>query len=217
MERTVLFQKNANVLTASGKQIGSLERVVLNPETKIVTDIVIQGGALFNKEYRVVPIDLVADTTEHEIRLRNEAEGLESFPPFEERKIVSENDDQPGSTGSPPPVIYGVPGMGPAVVPEPAEQIVTKLEQNIPEGTIALKEGAKVFTADDKHIGNVDRVLVDPSMARATHLILTQGLLVKERKLIPMKWVSMLGEDTVHLQVAEDEIKEFDSVSPPEE
>jgi uncharacterized protein YrrD len=216
MERTVLFQKNANVLTASGKQIGSLERIVLNPDSKVVTDIVIQTGALFNKEYRVVPIDLVAETSEDQIRLRNEAEGLESFPPFEERKIVSENDEHPGSTASAPPVVYGVPGMGPAVIPGPAEQLVTKMEQNIPEGTVALKEGAKVFTADDKHIGNVDRVLVDPSVNQATHLIITQGLLVKERKLLPMKWVTMLGEDSVHLGVTEAEINELDSDSAAE-
>jgi uncharacterized protein YrrD len=216
MERTILFQKNANVLTASGKQIGTLERIVLNPDTKVVTDIVIQRGTLFNKEYRVVPIDLVTETTENEIHLNNEADGLESFPPFEERRIVSEADAQSGSTGSVPSVIYGVPGMGPAVVPEPAEQIVTKMEQNIPEGTVALKEGAKVFTADDEHIGNVDRVLADPSIDIATHLIITQGLLVKEKILIPMKWVTMLGEDSVHLGVTEAEIKSLDTESPAE-
>jgi hypothetical protein len=90
------------------------------------------------------------------------------------------------------------------------------MEQNIPEGTVALKEGAKVLTADDKHIGNVDRVLADPSDERATHLIITQGLLTKEKKLIPMEWVMMLGEESVHLNVTEAEINALDSTSPAE-
>ena len=215
MERTFLFQKSANVLNASGKQIGSLVRVVLHPETKIITDIVVQGGTLFRKEYRVVPIDLVAETTENQIVLLNEAEDLESFPPFEEERIVTDN-DQFSSPREAPKVIYGVSGMVITAVPNPEDQITTRVEQNIPEGTVALKEGAKVLTADDKHVGNVDRILADPSDERATHLIITQGLLTKEKKLIPMQWVMMLGEESVHLEVKEAEINALDSTSPAE-
>jgi len=216
MEKTFLFQKNASVLTASSDQLGSLERVVLHPETKVITDIVVRGGGLFSKEYRVVPIDLVVETTENQVTLRSDAGAWESYPLFEERRIV-EDEEQFNAPSDVQPVVYGVPGVGPALTTNMGEPFVTRLERNIPEGTVALKEGAKVFTADDKHVGNVDRILVDPSLEQATHLILTQGLLVKERKLIPMKWVMMLGEDTVHLQVTEAELKEFDSVSPPEE
>lgn len=214
METTVLFQKNANVLGASGKQFGSLQRIVLHPETKVITDIVVQGGGLFNKEYRVVPIDLVAETTEDQILLSSDAGEWESFPLFEESRIVSE--DQFSSSTGESPVIYGVPGVGPAMVTGSEEQFTTRLEQNIPEGTVALKEGAKVFTADDKHVGSVDRVLADPSTEQATHLIITQGLLVKEKKPIPMSWVMMLGENTVHLHVTEAELKELASASPAE-
>src|SRR5574341_803597 len=136
MERTALFQKNADVLNASGKQIGSLVRVVLHPETKIITDIVVQGGTLFRKEYRVLPIDLVAETTENQIVLRNEAQDLQAFPPFEEERTITGNDTQFSPPTDVPKVIYGVGGMVPAVVPSPEDQIVTKMEQNIPEGTV---------------------------------------------------------------------------------
>jgi len=216
MERTVLFQKNANVLSASGNQLGSLQRVVLHPETKVITDIVVQGGGLFNKEYRVVPIDQIAETTENQILLSSDAARWESFPLFEESRIVSDSESQSTSSTGGTSVIYGVPGVGPAMVTGSEEQFTTSLEQNIPEGTVAMKEGAKVFTADDKPVGNVDRVLADPATEQATHLIVTQGLLVKEKKLIPMKWVMMLGENTVHLQVTEDDLKELDSAAPAE-
>ena len=217
MERTILFQKNANVLNAGGKHFGSLQRIVLHPETKVITDIVVQEGGLFNKEYRVIPVDQIAETTEDQVLLSSEAGEWESFPLFEERRIVSEDEGQFSKSPSDvQPVVYGVPGVGPALAPDTGEPFATRLEQNIPEGTVALKEGAKVYTADDKHVGNVDRVLADPSMDRATHLIITQGLLVKEKKLIPMKWVMMLGEESVHLQVTEADLKELDSASPAE-
>jgi len=214
MEKTVVFQKNANVLHASGKQLGLLQRVVLHPETKVITDIVVQGGGLFHKEYRLVPIDQVAETTEDQVVLRDEAGEWESFTLFEQDRIVSDDVGQSTPSTDSGPVIFGVPGVGPAVVSGSEEQFTTRLEQNIPEGTVALKEGAKVFTADDKQVGTVDRVLADPSVEQATHLIITQGLLVKDKRLIPMSWVMMLGEETVHLNVTEAQLRELDSAPP---
>jgi len=214
MERTILFQKNASVLTADGKQVGSLQRVVLHPETRVITDIVVQGGGLFSKEYRVVPIDMVAETAEDQIRLRDEAGEWKSFPLFEEKRIVSANEGS--HAGDVTPVIYGVPGVGPALTTGFDDSLVPELERNIPEGTVALKEGAKVYTSDDKHIGDVDRVLADPSMDEATHLIISHGLLTKEKKLIPMRWVSMLGENTVHLDVTEAEVNTLETPLKPE-
>jgi uncharacterized protein YrrD len=203
MEKAALFQKNANVADAGGKQIGSLERVVLHPETKVITDIVIQSGGLFNKEHRVVPVHLIAQTTETEIVLHNEVEDLETFPLFEQEQVLTSEERPFSPPTDVPEVIYGVSGMGPAVVPRPEDQFVSKVEQNIPEGTVALKEGAKVLTIDEKHIGNVNRVLTDPATARATHLIISQGLLSTEKKVIPMELVQILDEKAVHLGVTE--------------
>jgi len=214
MERTILFQKNASVLTADGKQVGTLQRVVLHPETKVITDIVIQGGGLFSKEYRVVSVDLVAETAEDQIQLRDEAGEWKSFPLFEEKRLVAENTAQ--HTEDVSPVIYGVPGAGPALTSAYDEALVTALERNIPEGTVALKEGAKVYSSDDKHIGDVDRLLADPSVHEATHLIISHGLLTKAKKLIPMRWVSMLGENTVHLGVTEAEVNALETPLNPE-
>ena len=59
------------------------------------------------------------------------------------------------------------------------------MDRNIPEGTIALKEGAKVVTSDDKHVGNVERVFVDASADKATHFLITQGVFFKARKVVP--------------------------------
>ena len=220
MEKIIVFQKGANVLTASGKQLGTLERVVLNPQTRMVTDIVISGGTLFNKENRVIPISFVAETSTDEIVLRGETEELLSFPPLEEMRIVDEDDIRTDTevNVSVPPVIYGMPGlsMGSVIIPTPDDQVATTVEQNIPLGTVALKEGAKVLTADEKHVGNVERVLADPSVEQVTHLVITQGVLVRERKLIPMSWVKTLDEDTVHLRVHEDVVSALESTPQAE-
>jgi len=213
MEQKILFQKNANVITAHGGQVGSLERVVLNPETNVVTDIVIRTGTLFNKESRVVPVELVDETTEDQIVLSNKAGELESFPPFEERHLIDPNSDMDQPSRDVAPVIIGNPGFGPMVVPSPGDQFVTKIEQNIPDGTVALKEGARVITADGKHIGNVERVLADSSVDEITHLMISMGMFAKEKRLVPVKWVLLMDEDKVHLRVNRDSIEELADAS----
>ena len=77
----------------------------------------------------------------------------------------------------------------------------TETKQNIPEGTVALSEGAAVFDKNGDRIGDVERIHTDPSTMKATHFVLSSGLLFKERKLIPIHWVTIFEEDRVHLGV----------------
>jgi len=203
MEKIMLFQKGADVIDVNGEVIGSLERVVLNPDTKLVTDVVVRMGSLLNKQIKVVSVVYITETAETQILLSRTAEELDTFPPFEERYLVDSEDESRQNPTDVPPVVYGSPGFGPMIVEAPGEKIVTKIEQNIPEGTVAVKEGAKVITADGKYIGNVERVLSDTSVNQVTNLEISKGLLVKERRLIPMKWVMSIGEDEVRLRVNE--------------
>jgi len=209
MEQKILFQKNANVIAANGQQVGTLERVVLNPETKVVTDIVIQTGTLFNKEARVMPVEAVVETTEDQIVLSDKIGELESFPRFEERHLIDTNIETDRTTWNVAPVIYSYPEPCSAVAP--GEQFVTQIEQNIPEGTVAMKEGAKVITADGKHVGNVERVLADSSVDQITHLVMSMGMFTKELRLIPIRLVMTVEEDKVHLRVKKVSVEDKDT------
>jgi uncharacterized protein YrrD len=74
--------------------------------------------------------------------------------------------------------------------------------RNIPEGTIPVKEGTNVISADGEHVGDVERLFVEPDTNRATHFAISQGLLFKDRKLVPAHWVKSVDEDKVHLKVS---------------
>ena len=200
MEKIMLLQKHAGVIDANGQQVGSLERVVLNPESKLVTDIVIRTGTLFKKADKVVPVGFIAETAEDQIVLSRDADEIEAFPPLEETYLV----DVDQKSADVPPVIQGTPGFyGPVSVWSPEEKFSTQTDQNIPDGTVAMKEGAKVITADGKHVGNVERVLADASVDQVTNLEISKGRFAKEWRLIPMKWVMTMDEDEVHLRVNE--------------
>ena len=78
---------------------------------------------------------------------------------------------------------------------------VKGVRQNIPEDTIPLEEGANVIASDEEHVGDLERVFTDPSGERATHLLISEGLFLKEKKVVPTSWIEEVREDRVQLGV----------------
>ncbi len=154
---------------------------------------------------------MIVDTTEDRITLRDDVGALHALPPFEEKHyVLSEGTPFPPGYA---PSLYGYPSALGGYPAPPDEKYITQIEQNIPEGTVALSEGAKVITAEGKHAGSVERVFTNAEADRAAHLLISKGLLSKERKLIPITWVSIVGENEVHLRV-EDGVLEGLSTYP---
>jgi uncharacterized protein YrrD len=217
--------QNARVETAGGQTVGHIDRVVLDPRTNEVTHLVVRKGLLFTED-KVVPIDLVARTAEERVVLRDDAGDLEQLPTFEETHYVPLSEYERSNV--PPervpaegylPPLYWYPPY-PAVAWGPGGGMggpayVTRVEENIPEGTVALAEGAKVISADGQHVGNVEQVLTDPQADRATHFVVSQGLLFKTRKLVPTAWISDLARDEVRLAVGAQLLDELREYQPP--
>jgi sporulation protein YlmC with PRC-barrel domain len=139
------------------------------------------------------------------------------MPPFEEERLVDAHVDpeKTDSTENQVPLVIGTPMMGVPIPQIPGSHLpATRIEQNIPDGTVAVMEGATVITAEGKHVGNVESILADPSAEEVTHLLISKGLLLKEMKLIPMKWVRSLGEEKVQLRVKQERVDKLADVSP---
>lgn len=206
------LQQGGKVFTSDGQNVGHIDRVVIDPRTKQVTHVVIRKGFLFTED-KVVPIDWLAAITEDRITLRDDAGDLQALPNFEEKHLVTVGREElghaPSSVGY-VPSLYGYPLID--LPDQPRQSYITQTERNIPEGMVALKEGAKVMSADDKHVGNVECILTDPQADRATYLLISKGLLLRERKLVPTGWVNIVGEDEVYLAVGSrflDQLREY--------
>src|SRR5262245_31217786 len=135
MRSRIQLQKHARVLASDSHEIGSLDRVVLNPETKVVTHIVIRTSTLLRKEDKILPLDLVDETTEDRIILRAGSGDADAFPLFEEQEIVEEQDrtSEVSSAHDAPSIFLGYPTHGTSFVPASEDQTMTQEVQNIPE------------------------------------------------------------------------------------
>lgn len=199
------FKKGAEVFSGEGEKIGTLNRVVIDPRTREVSNLVIEKGFLFKTD-KVIPITLVDLDLEDQIVLKNTNQDiLEDFPDFETSYHVPLDDpdnpfqDDIEASYLYPPLHLGWTTGGHIGYPMP--QYVLKTEQDIPEGTVALEEGARVISRDGKHIGNVEEIITESQGERVSHFVVSEGFLLKEHKLIPAAWIENVTEDEIYLSV----------------
>jgi len=220
------FHKGASVHSADGEQVGDVDRVVIDPQSREVTHLVVEKGWLFTTN-KLIPAEAVSETTEQRVTLKRTSDELENLLDFEETHYMPTEGEElgvqqpPGQTRAMywyPPAgttwqghsgYVGYPDLG-YVKPDYVKHTV----RNIPEGTVPLKEGARVISGEGQHVGDVEEVLTDPEGDYVTHLVVSRGLLLKEKKLVPATWVTSVMEEEVQLAVGRrllDELPEYQS------
>jgi uncharacterized protein YrrD len=219
----VQFKDRASVYTFDGQDVGNIDRVVLNPNTKEVTHIVVRKGFLFTED-KIVPLNLIISATEDRVVLQvNDADDLHALPQFEETHYLPLDDNEFHTTALEHELAtpnYWYPPMGlqsygyRTGYDYPAYTIET--EQNIPEGTVALQEGARVMSVDSQHVGNVARIFTESGSHQASHILISDGIIFKHKKLVPVSWIREMQEDEVYLGVGAtmlDKLPEYQEVS----
>lgn len=208
------FKEGTTVFTADGQEVGDLDRVVLNPSTEKLTHLVVRKGLLLPED-KLVPLDLVEAVTEDRIMLSEAVTDLSDLTDFEETYYLTFEEEEQAQRPVPADYarpVYWYPPPGTPWWGFPASPYlgftdtppVTEVEQNIPEGTVALQEGADVISVDGKHVGDVEQIFTETETNRATHFLISQGLLLKERKLVPTAWIDTISARAVSLAVNAD-------------
>ena len=185
------LQQSTNVYTSDGKEAGSLNRVVIEPETHKVTHIIIKSGLII-KDDKVVPVSNVDHADRNRVALNCSSEELKGMSPLKIEVQVA--NDGSGRGESYDPVTGGMSVSAP---------YITEKQRTIPEELVALKEGAPVISDDDKHVGNIESVLTEDETTNVTSFVVSQGLLSKTRKTIPIQWVRTLDDEKVSLNIEE--------------
>jgi uncharacterized protein YrrD len=211
------FRTGTQVITHDRTPVGQVDRIVIDPVTQEVTHIVVRKGTFFTTD-KVLALAAIAEADEEQVVLRSDIENLEGEPDFEERHYIP-LDDPGGATVDPVGLGAGSVGrsvyypplgsmgvtpsaqaqLGAATIPTP---YVVETERNIPERSIALEPGADVLDPDGNDIGDVEQVISEPGTSRVTHMVVVRGgLLNRDRKVVPVNWISRIQEEHIHLAV----------------
>lgn len=171
---------------------GRSDEVIVNPTTQQVTHLVVREEQGSYAE-RLVPVELVTQTSPGHVSLNCSMEQLGRMEPFVDHQYVPI-----WPTGSFAPL--GEPG------------IVVLSQERVPQGETAIHRGAHV-EAMDGHLGRVDELLIDPSSERITHLVLREGHLWGQKDVtIPVSEIDHIEADRIYLKLDKHAVEELPAV-----
>lgn len=215
------YKEGARVYFANGDEAGHVERVVIDPKSLTISDIIVRRGGLLHPQEKVIPVAMIARAEGEDLHLAAMEGGWDELLPFEEKNYRLVNDQDFFLSADlmdfSTPVVFAYPPTIPATgAANPPGNIVndtsafqagvdqsyiSETRRNIPDENVALKPGAKVISQDGVEMGNVERFITRAEDGRVTHLVLKRGVLVKEHKLVPFNWVEEVLENEVRLGV----------------
>jgi len=205
--------EHAKVFTAHGEYVGKVDRIVIDPITRMVSHIVVHKGVLLPED-KVISIEGIATATEERIHLARGSHPNE-FPSFIEQHYVKlDDEDHDGDPGTEdvrtPFVWYGPYGMASSMY-ESSMRVVT--ERNIPERAVALESGACICVVGRAEIGELDEVITTEA-GLATHIVVTMSDPSLDRKAIPMHWVDEIAANEIHLGATQWMIDAIEAYDP---
>lgn len=199
------FVKGAEMFTTAGDKVGTISRIVIDAKTKDITDVVVERGGL-SKEEKVIPVGLVDLENEDRLMLRETNQSVDEFLDYKTTHYVPVE-----QAGAPyenveanywyPPANFQMQAPRVGLISDVVPDQIVQTETSIPEGRIAISEGAQVVSTDDKHIGNVEQVITNSESNTVTHFVIGSGFLLKQHKIVPASWINNMDDDRIQLSV----------------
>jgi uncharacterized protein YrrD len=214
------IELGAKVVTADGDEIGTIDKLILDPEGGDLHSIVVHKGLLFGRDIEI-PIDDIAQQQTGAIHIRRTKQQLDDLQTFYE-----------GSYTTPPPERsaefvsgYGYPASGllwPSrwsgpVSGEPygheavgaVEDEVAAMHRAQDLSNAVIKEGSDVRSRDGEKVGEVHQIVFDAATGRPTMLVIRKGFLFTEDVEIPAGLISSVDDDRVYLDARHDELEQY--------
>jgi hypothetical protein len=201
---------------------GHLARLVIDPESQCLTELIVESGLLF-KQSTVVPVSEVEEATTTHVRLAVGCQEMAGYPAFSEMTV--EHPDYRDQSWVTPVVpiqestLIGVTGTGMVPTAVNVTTIREKVRQGVSEGKIVLGNKTPVYGMDGR-IGHLHHLITVNNLqeCQIQYLVVTQGILLPKHFMIPIDYVKVLSEQGMHLLISDTELGEFpEYYAPPAE
>ena len=187
-------------------QCGKLIRVVVDPETGYVSDIIVAKGILL-KETRILPLSVVDYTDENNLYLSIASSKLEQYPKYSVTEF--KEPVAPAERVAVPNNLYGA---GEPVVP----MVKRKIRRGIKTGQTVIKKGMPVNNFNGT-VGKVGQVIMDYDTNKITYLVMYQGLIFTKQLVIPYTVVESIYEDSIFISCTEEALEQLPRYVPENE
>ncbi len=213
----------AHVVTSDGKDVGKIEKLVVDPESGAVRLVVLRKGLLLTRDVEVRVEELRADP-DGRVRLSYTAEQVDRLPEFVESEYTAPTagyesplghsaDSLVWSSGYAP---GGVPTAGytppqPSLVPDAPDRAtaaeIADFQLNRDLTNAVIEDGDAVLSRDGEKVGEVHSVTVDLETRRPTRLVVRKGFLFTEDVELPWTAIDGVDDGKVHLTLSKGEVE----------
>ena len=208
----------AKVSTADGKEIGSIDKLILEPDSGDVRAIVVRKGLLFHDDIEI-DLDGIAGQERGSVRLRYTERQLGALPRFHEDSYTlpppergaayADRFNYPESaflwpargTASADAGLYGHEAVG------DVGDEVRAMHREQEFSNAVIDEGSDVRSHDDGKVGSVHRVRFDAATGRPSAIVVRKGFLFTEDVELPASMIASVGDHVVYLRVDRDEVQ----------
>lgn len=173
------------------KRCGKLVKVVVDPDTQSMTELIVETGILFKHE-RVLPLSTVERATVKEIDLDLDSDALADYMEYRETVI---KEPAPGARYAERHATGLAPGFN-ASYGAKSPMVQKRLHEGVSAGKVVIGRETEVETLA-KVLGHVDQVLVDGETGEIRHLVVRAGLFMAERRLLSVESIEEIDEDGI--------------------
>jgi osmotically-inducible protein OsmY/uncharacterized protein YrrD len=240
-EDEILIRRGLPVYAADGDRVGTVDHLLVEPDTQRVTHLVIHRGRWLGQgEDYLADSDQVATASEYGIRLRLRRDEIGQLtryrPPASDVQIQAEVvrslETQPETRGQGWRVevergLVRLLGEVSEAVAQAARHLAHWIrgvigvdDRTTRPGEPGFRIGAPVFALDGR-TGHPNKVVIDPHTRRVTHLVIHRGFLLAEDRVVPVELVERATPEGIFLHLTSQEVahqpryQEERFVSPP--
>jgi sporulation protein YlmC with PRC-barrel domain len=203
-------------MTSDGKDVGTVYKLILDPDGTDVHSIVLHRGFLSSDIE--IPLNAIVGQRDGRVEIQYTKDQLEDLPRLHEANYTAPPPERSSEFvsgyGYPAgsllwPSSYSGPLAGEPYGHEAVGGIRDELaaihhEQDL--GNSVIEEGSTVRSRDGEKIGDVHTIVFDERTARPTRLVVRKGFLFTDDVDVPVSLISSVGDGVLYLDVLKDEL-----------
>ena len=207
----------ARVRTTDGKDVGTIDRLIVDPSNNEIKAAVIRKGIILPRDVEV-PLSAIELGPNGSVQLTYTADQVDQL-----REFFESNYTATPPVGYVPPADYPTAGIyWPigydlfATPPLPQTDVSTgstaldreareTLERQDLENAV-IGEGSDVVGRDGEKVGEVARLVFDPDGHRLTSFVIRKGFIFTEDRELPASAITRIDDGVIYLRVSKHEL-----------
>jgi len=203
----------SDVRTNDGEKVGTVDQLVVHPDTLEVVSIIVKEGTFFTTD-RIIDMEMVDRVDVNGDVVLEISRGHEQdLPELASRRVVEPSRDMfdriaemgylamPSAAGqvlvmSEPMSDRYAPAPDSLFAPAPADAPVIQDEDNLPPNTVTIEEGTDVVDRHGEKIGTVDEIIYANDRT-IDAIVVSEGWLFRHHVRIPGDWIESAGGESI--------------------